>query len=83
LIILCDAAAPGSLHYLQLTVGLDLQSGTLGHPTIKSYSSPSDRLQVRYVLKNLARDWSAEGAYERSQSYGRIVEELKLRFKDW
>ena len=26
----------------------------------------------RYVLKNLVRDWSAEGAAEREESYGRI-----------
>ncbi|GLC38668.1 hypothetical protein PLESTB_000458200 [Pleodorina starrii] len=39
--------------------------------------------KVRYVLKNLARDWSAEGAAERMMSYGRILEELKLVFKDW
>ena len=30
----------------------------------------------RYVLKNLTRDWGAEGAPERSQSYGRIVREV-------
>lgn len=40
-------------------------------------------LQVRYVLKNLVRDWSAEGALERQQSYGRILQELKTRFADW
>ncbi len=33
----------------------------------------------RYVLKNLMRDWGPEGAAERSQSYGRIVAELKKR----
>lgn len=37
-------------------------------------------LQVRYVLKNLVRDWSAEGALERQQSYGLLTEELKERF---
>lgn len=39
--------------------------------------------QVRYVLKNLVRDWAAEGALERQQSYTRIVEELKARFVHW
>lgn len=39
--------------------------------------------QVRYVLKNLARDWSAECAAEREQSYGRILTELRRLFKDW
>lgn len=40
-------------------------------------------LQVRYVLKNLVRDWSAEGQLERQESYGRIIQELKARFSDW
>jgi hypothetical protein len=35
---------------------------------------------VRYVLKNLVRDWSAEGALERAQSYGLLTQELKERF---
>ena len=43
---------------------------------------PGDAEKVRYVLKNLARDWSAEGAPERAQSYGRIVEELCRLFPD-
>ena len=38
---------------------------------------PSDVDKVRYVLKNLARDWSAEGAGERQQSHGPILEELE------
>jgi hypothetical protein len=38
---------------------------------------------VRYVLKNLVRDWAAEGALERQQSYGRILAELKARFAGW
>jgi len=33
----------------------------------------------RYVLKNLTRDWGAEGAPERSQSYGRIAAEVAAR----
>lgn len=40
-------------------------------------------LAPRYVLKNVARDWSAEGAGERAASYGRIVAELQRLFKDW
>jgi carnosine N-methyltransferase len=39
--------------------------------------------QVRYVLKNLVRDWSAEGALERQQCYARLVAQLKLCFQDW
>ena len=31
----------------------------------------------RYVLKNLVRDWAEEGAAERAQSYGRILDELR------
>ena len=30
----------------------------------------------RYVLKNLVRDWSADGAAEREESYGRILVKL-------
>lgn len=33
----------------------------------------------RYVLKNLVRDWSKEGAAERSQSYRKICQELRER----
>jgi carnosine N-methyltransferase len=40
-------------------------------------------MQVRYVLKNLVRDWSVEGAAEREASYGRIIQELRTRFADW
>jgi carnosine N-methyltransferase len=39
--------------------------------------SPHDADKVRYVLKNLVRDWSAEGAAERAQSYGPILSELR------
>ncbi|KAG2448213.1 hypothetical protein HYH02_006798 [Chlamydomonas schloesseri] len=39
--------------------------------------------KVRYVLKNVVRDWSAEGAAERLLSYGRILAELQDGFKDW
>lgn len=35
------------------------------------------------MLKNVARDWSGEGAAEREQSYGRIVHELGRLFASW
>lgn len=35
--------------------------------------------QVKYVFKNLVRDWSVEGAAERAQSYGRLLAELRTR----
>ena len=41
---------------------------------------PSDVEKVRYVLKNLSRDWSAEAAEERAQSHGPILAELEARF---
>lgn len=44
---------------------------------------PAVLCQVRYVLKNLVRDWAAEGQAERQQSYGRILQELKARFAGW
>ena len=31
----------------------------------------------RYIFKNLMRDWSQEGAPERTQSYGRICQEAQ------
>jgi len=43
---------------------------------------PPDMEKVNYVLKNLMRDWSADGAGEREQSYGRILSELKRVFAD-
>ena len=36
--------------------------------------SPGDADKVRYVLKNLVRDWSEEGELERSQSHKPILE---------
>ncbi|KAI3438426.1 hypothetical protein D9Q98_000857 [Chlorella vulgaris] len=42
--------------------------------------APYDHDRVRYVLKNVARDWSEEGAPERAQSYGRICAELRRLF---
>ncbi|KAL6771218.1 hypothetical protein ACKKBF_B34410 [Auxenochlorella protothecoides x Auxenochlorella symbiontica] len=38
---------------------------------------PQDVEKVRYVLKNLMRDWSEEGAAERAASYGRIMQEVQ------
>lgn len=40
---------------------------------------PGDAEKVRYILKNLSRDWSAEAADERAQSHGPILQELKER----
>lgn len=34
---------------------------------------------MKYVFKNLVRDWSSEGAGERAQSYGRMLAELHAR----
>lgn len=31
------------------------------------------------MFKNLVRDWSGEGAPERTQSYGRLLSELRAR----
>eukprot|EP00878_Enallax_costatus_P031497 GHUV01034445.1.p1 GENE.GHUV01034445.1~~GHUV01034445.1.p1 ORF type:complete len:306 (+),score=71.38 GHUV01034445.1:288-1205(+) len=45
--------------------------------------SPGDAEKVRYVLKNLVRDWAAEGATERQQCFGRLVNQLKLCFSKW
>ncbi|GAB4823870.1 hypothetical protein N2152v2_010916 [Parachlorella kessleri] len=49
--------------------------------TVNGRVSPQDVDKVRYVFKNLMRDWSAEGAVERQQSYGRILEEIEGLYK--
>ena len=33
--------------------------------------------RVRYLFRNLVRDWSEEGRAEREQSYGRMIKELQ------
>ena len=43
--------------------------------------SPGDVEKVRYVLKNLARDWSEESAGERAQCHGPILAELQARLE--
>eukprot|EP00798_Chlamydomonas_sp_ICE-L_P009788 gene9788-7673_t len=42
----------------------------------------SDVDRVRYVMKNMVRDWSSEGAEER-KSYELILNQLKSVFADW
>jgi len=39
--------------------------------------NPADTDKVRYVLKNMMRDWSEEGEGERNESYGPIIDKLK------
>lgn len=39
--------------------------------------SPQDAEKVRYIIKNVTRDWTAEGRCEREQSYGRLLTELQ------
>lgn len=43
----------------------------LGRPT------PGEAEKVRYVLRNLCRDWAAEGAGERAGCYGLLVDKLR------
>jgi len=38
---------------------------------------PGDAEKVRYVLRNLVRDWSADGAEERARCYGPLLERLR------
>lgn len=44
--------------------------------------SSADIDKVKYVFKNLVRDWSEEGAAERDASYGRILTELEVHFPE-
>jgi carnosine N-methyltransferase len=39
--------------------------------------NPGDTDKVRYVLKNMMRDWSSEGEGERNESYKPILDELQ------
>ena len=48
-------------------------------PEAHASVTPGDAEKVRYILKNLARDWSAEAAEERAQSHGPILKELEER----
>ena len=43
-------------------------------------SPPQDVEKVRYVLKNLVRDWTREGMEERRATYTPIVNELTEQF---
>ena len=78
-------------NHLVLKSMLDWLSSDLGAPEPLCYAStaaaawatahgnkvnPMDADKVMYVLKNVVRDWSADGEEERSESYGRILAEL-------
>ena len=58
---------------------------TSQHSSRSDYCTPPNHFcpTCRYVLKNLMRDWSADGAPERTQSYGRIIKELSKRYEGW
>ncbi|DBB03564.1 TPA: hypothetical protein ACH3X3_010907 [Trebouxia sp. C0006] len=47
------------------------------HARRHKHVHPGDMEKVRYVFKNLMRDWSQDGAPERTQSYGRICQEAQ------
>lgn len=68
------AAAPGA-H--------SSQRSSTTRPDKQAATTNPTRLRVRYLLKNVARDWSAEGAAERAASYGRITRELQRLFGGW
>lgn len=46
----------------------------------KKTPSPSDRDKTRSTLRQLYRDWSAEGAIERDSCYGPVLSALQLEF---
>ena len=47
-----------------------------GHTCKAAEANVCSASQVRYTLKNLVRDWAAEGAVERTQSYGWLLAAL-------
>mmetsp|Transcript_8009 Transcript_8009/g.23682 ORF Transcript_8009/g.23682 Transcript_8009/m.23682 type:complete len:348 (-) Transcript_8009:3546-4589(-) len=55
------------------------QQGGTDYKDVSGVSS-ADIDKVKYVFKNLVRDWSEEGAWERSASYGHILSELLSHF---
>lgn len=82
------AAGPASSPHVSCTHSPQWQPGIdavtlLAAGAVLTCACCSPVSQVRYVLKNLVRDWAAEGQAERQQSYGRIVQELKARFAGW
>ena len=54
----------------------------LGSFTRATEPKLSTNVHCRYVLKNAVRDWAVEGSEERSQSYGRICDEISELLPD-
>ena len=79
------------LNQLVASVGMTEDSrddDTMGGPSTSTSNGSGGRVsamdveKVRYVLKDLVREWSAEGSVERSQSYDKIVKLLCECFPD-
>ncbi|XP_074358282.1 uncharacterized protein LOC141697684 isoform X3 [Apium graveolens] len=51
-------------------------------PSLQSHVPLVDVDKVRCIIRNIVRDWAAEGQQERDQCYKPILEELKSQFPD-
>ncbi|XP_017255863.1 uncharacterized protein LOC108225495 isoform X2 [Daucus carota subsp. sativus] len=49
-------------------------------PSFQLHVPLADVDKVQFVIRNIVRDWAAEGQQERDQCYKPILEELKLQF---
>ncbi|KAI5062274.1 hypothetical protein GOP47_0022813 [Adiantum capillus-veneris] len=55
--------------------GMDFQD-----PSLQLHVPPADVDKVRCIIRNIVRDWTKEGAFERDQCYKPILEELNYYF---
>ncbi|CAG9460026.1 unnamed protein product [Pedinophyceae sp. YPF-701] len=62
--------------------GLDADSKAAAAAAAVSVGGGDDDERVRYMLRNLARDWSSEGAAERATCYDLCVQELCRLFPE-
>ena len=60
---------------LEEAVSRQLPDATFSGPPV--VPKEEDASKVRYLLKNMLRDWSEEGAAERQESYGRMLKLLE------
>lgn len=63
-------------------VGPALTAANAYNQRSSGHVSAVDRSKVAYVLKNIVRDWSADGAAEREQCYGWMLERAAALFPD-
>ena len=73
----CVLSAHGRCTQEDLHKDMSLSSGLSAALSLAAAAVSELSMCCRYVFKNLMRDWSQEGAPERTQSYGRICQEAQ------